>query len=143
MSSLTSKALCIVINFLVLWSICLSSSIVYFKNGPENLTRSTAQAFLPLMKFLLGFLKISRLSEAFFCYFPFHLGSCDGVCYQYSQVLVISLLFKGSKTFPYLLVLFFPQFSFLLFFEHGAFSMQNFILSSGCIFSGVSSWCNG
>ena len=50
-SSFRCKALCI--NFLVLWSICLSSSIVHLKNGSEYLTRRTAQAFFPLMRFLL------------------------------------------------------------------------------------------
>ena len=39
-----------VISFLVLWSICLSSSLVYFKNGPEYLTRNTAQVFIPLIR---------------------------------------------------------------------------------------------
>ena len=38
-SSLGCKALCNVISFLVLWSICWSSSLVHFKNGPKNLTR--------------------------------------------------------------------------------------------------------
>ena len=42
--------LCIVIIFLVLWSIC--SSLVYFKNGPEYLKRGTSQVFIPFMKFL-------------------------------------------------------------------------------------------
>ena len=46
MWSLGFKALCIVINFFVLWSIC-------FKNGPEYLIRRTAQVFIPLMRFLL------------------------------------------------------------------------------------------
>ena len=32
------KALCMVISFLVLWSICLSSSVVLFNNGPEYFT---------------------------------------------------------------------------------------------------------
>ena len=35
MSSLGCKAFCIVINFLVLWSICLSSFLIHFKNDPE------------------------------------------------------------------------------------------------------------
>ena len=37
MSFLGCNALCIVINFLVLWSICQSSSILNFKNGSEYL----------------------------------------------------------------------------------------------------------
>ena len=38
-SSLGCNALCIVISFLVLWSICLSSSLVHLRKGPEYLTR--------------------------------------------------------------------------------------------------------
>ena len=51
-SSLECKALCIVISFLVLWSICLSS-LVHFKNGFEYLTRGTAKVFIPFIRFLL------------------------------------------------------------------------------------------
>ena len=52
-SFLGYKALYIVLSFLVLWSICLSSSIVHFKNGPEYLTPGITQVFIPLMRFLL------------------------------------------------------------------------------------------
>ena len=38
-SSLGYNALCMVISFLVLWSICLSSSLVHLRKGPEYLTR--------------------------------------------------------------------------------------------------------
>ena len=51
-SSLGCKALCMVISFLVLWYICLSSSQVHFKNGPDYLTRRTAQVFISLIRFL-------------------------------------------------------------------------------------------
>ena len=47
------KALCIVISFLVLWSICLSSFLVHFKNGLEYLMREPAQVFIPFIRFLL------------------------------------------------------------------------------------------
>ena len=50
-SSLECNALCMIISFLVLWSVCLSF-LVYFKNGPEYLTRGTAQVFIPLIRFL-------------------------------------------------------------------------------------------
>ena len=53
MSSLGFKALCIIINLLVLWSVYVNSSLVYFKKGPEYLTRETIQVFIPLMKLLL------------------------------------------------------------------------------------------
>ena len=51
-SSLWYNNLCMVISFLVLWSICLSSSFPHFKNGPEYLTRGTAQLFISLLRFL-------------------------------------------------------------------------------------------
>ena len=37
MSSLSCKALCIVTSFLILRSICFSSLLVHFRNGPEYL----------------------------------------------------------------------------------------------------------
>ena len=73
-SSLECKALCIVISFLVLWFICLSSSVVYFKNGPEYRTRGTAQVFISFIKFLLyslassGFLVLLRYAFSTFSF---------------------------------------------------------------------------
>ena len=52
-SSLGCYALCMVISFLILWSICLSSSLVNLRKGPEYLMRGTAQVFIPLIRFLL------------------------------------------------------------------------------------------
>ena len=52
--SLGCSALCMVISFLVLWSICLSSSRVHLRKAPEYLSSGTAQVFIPLMRFLLG-----------------------------------------------------------------------------------------
>ena len=52
-SSLGCNALCMVISFLVLLSICLSSSLVHLRNGPEYLMRVTSQVFIPLISFLL------------------------------------------------------------------------------------------
>ena len=61
-SSLGCNALCMVISFLVLWSICLSSSLFHLRNCPEYLMRSTAQVFIPLIRFLLlSFVLISFL----------------------------------------------------------------------------------
>ena len=74
---LECKALCIVINFLVLWYICLSSSLLHFKDGPEYLTRRTAQEFIALMRFLLqrlvlnSFLILLRYSFLIFLSFLF------------------------------------------------------------------------
>ena len=47
------KALCMVISFLVLWPICLRSSLVHFKNGFEYLRKGTAKVFTPLIRYLL------------------------------------------------------------------------------------------
>ena len=38
-STQVCEALCIITSFLVLWSICWSSSLIHFKNSPEYLTR--------------------------------------------------------------------------------------------------------
>ena len=51
-SSLGCYTLCIVISFLVLWPICKSPSLVYFKKGPQYQTRGTAQVCIPLIRFL-------------------------------------------------------------------------------------------
>ena len=60
-SSLGCNALCMVISFLVLWSICLSSSLVHLRKGPEYVTRGTAQVFIPLIRLLL----LSFVSSSF------------------------------------------------------------------------------
>ena len=46
LSSPGCNALCNVINFLVLLSICLSYSLVHFTNNPEYLTKGTDQVFI-------------------------------------------------------------------------------------------------
>ena len=65
------------IYHLFLWSICWSSYLVHFKNGPESLTRSTAQLFIPLMIFLLRSLVSSSflvlLTYYFFSFFSFRI----------------------------------------------------------------------
>ena len=84
--SLGCKALCIVVSFLVLWSIYLSSSLVHLKNNPEYLPRGTAQVFIPLMSF--KFPRSEKTSLNFF----FHLRLFHGVHFQYFQVLVIIII---------------------------------------------------
>ena len=80
------KTLFIVIIFLVLWFICLSSFHVHFKNGPDSLTKGKTQVFIYLMRFLLQ--KFSCSSNILFFFFFFHLHLFDGVCFHYSEVLV-------------------------------------------------------
>ena len=77
MSSFGWKVLCIVSNFLVLWSICLSSSLIHFKNGPGYLTRETTQVFIPFIRFpQQNFVSISFLIILRFSYF-FHSSLFD------------------------------------------------------------------
>ena len=68
---------CMIIGFLVLWSICLSSSLVHFRKGPEYLTRCTAQVVIPLIRFLLdSFVSSSFLDLRYsfeFCFLFQHL----------------------------------------------------------------------
>ena len=52
-SCLGYNALCMVISFLVLWSICLNLSLVNLRKGPEYLTRGIAPVFIPLIMFQL------------------------------------------------------------------------------------------
>ena len=80
-SYLECNALCLVISFLVLWSICLSSILVNFKKGPEYLTRVTARVFIPLIRFP------SRV-EIFFLNFVLYLHLFDGVIFQDGHVFV-------------------------------------------------------
>ena len=54
-----------VISFLDLCSICLSSSLVHFKKGPEYLTRDTAQVFIPEIRILLDSFVSSSFSRWF------------------------------------------------------------------------------
>ena len=60
-SSLGCNALCMVISFQALWSICLSSSLVHLRKGAEYLTKDTAQVFIPFIRFLL----LSFVSSSF------------------------------------------------------------------------------
>ena len=69
---LSDKVLCIVIYFLVLCFIRLSSSLVHFKNSPAYLTMKIVQVFIPFLRFLLqtlvsrSFLILPRFSFLIF-----------------------------------------------------------------------------
>ena len=96
-SSLGYHALCMVISFLVLWSICLSSSLVHLRKGSEYQTRDTDQVFIPLTRFLLG----SFVSSSF----------VDLQRYSFRILSFIStcLMITASKILKYLLVSFSPS----------------------------------
>ena len=109
--SLGCKALCIVMIFLVLSSICLSSSLVHFKNG-------TAAEF--------GFKKSSCFSDELF----WVLGRVDISGYltlSASIIPVYFVLFKCSDAFLIWQFYFFRCLSFLTFHnQHGTFSHAKF-----------------
>ena len=90
MSSLRCKVLRIVINFLFLWFICLSSFLVYFKNGPECFTWGMLMLFQ--LQSLISKCFPVRLRYSFlFSYISvFH-----SVRFPDFQVLVIFLLFPN------------------------------------------------
>ena len=52
-SSLGCKDLCVIMRFLVLWSMRWSTSLLHFINGLKLFTRWTAQIFIPFKIFLL------------------------------------------------------------------------------------------
>ena len=122
-SSLVWKALCIVMSF-VLWSICGSSSLVYFKNGPECFTWGKNQVFIPLMRFLLcslassTFLVLPRFSFLIFhssplvwwCPLLIFLSICK---FLFLQTFWFSLIFRHYR-FP-LFIMNLAHFSLLLF----------------------------
>ena len=92
-SSLGCNALCIVMSFLVLWSICWSSSFVHSKNGPGYLTRWVLQAFTLLMSYFIHRLVSSNFHVLQRYYFKNFLSP--------SLVWGCSLLiFPGTCKFP-------------------------------------------
>ena len=99
--SLGCKTLFIIKSFLVLWSICLSFSLVHFMNGPRYLRKGTAKTFIPLMRFLLyslvssSFLVLLRYSFLNF----FHLYLFDSICFQYSQIFLSFLFSEHTDLF--------------------------------------------
>ena len=93
MPSLGCKVLCVINNFFVLWFIHQSSSLVYFKNGPEYHTRWAAKIFIPLMQFLRIFLisKIFLVLRKSFLIFSFLLIYFIGSAFNIPDYLKVSL----------------------------------------------------
>ena len=97
MSSLECMVLCIVINFLVLWSICMGSSLVLL--NPHKLDIPGVYSFDEIPTAELGYQKLSRSSEIRVFYSFFHLHLVDGVRLQYPQVLVLFLFSERPASF--------------------------------------------
>ena len=96
-SSLGCNAPCIVISFLVLWSICLSSSLVHLRKGPEYLTSVTAQVFIPLTRFLLE----SFVSSSFLVLlrYSFWILSFISTCLMVSASIIIIIIIYSFRVF--------------------------------------------
>ena len=129
MSSLVSKALCIVLIFHVLCFIFLNSCFVYFKNGPEYLIKGTAKMFIPLMRFLQQSSVTSRFF-VFLSYF-FLLFYLSFLLVWWSLLpIVLSicnfLFFQAFWSFPDLTVLFILLFLFSYFHYNHVTSYINF-----------------
>ena len=89
--------LCIVINILVLWFICLSSTFVQWKNTSDDLTMTNTQMFIPLMRFLLpNFVSSFPVLPKLLFILSLHY---DCVHFWYLQWLVISFCLYHSNTF--------------------------------------------
>ena len=77
--------------FFVLWSICLSSSPVHFKKGPEYLTRGTAQVFILLVGFLLdSFVSIIIIIIIIII-----------ICYLYTYFIIIIIIYIDYYLYTY------------------------------------------
>ena len=123
--SLGCKALCVIINLFILWSIWLSIFLVHFRSGSEYLTRWVDQVFIPLMIFLLQIL-VSISSRVLLRYF-------------FRNFSFVSVWWCPFPTFPStsnfsfsLSVLLLSEFSA---FSFNSFSFANFLYLKGTIFS--------
>ena len=97
------------ISFLVLWSFCLSSSLVHLRKGLEYLTSGTVYVFILLIKFLqLSFVSSSFLVLLIYSFWIYHFVLFDGSCLNFwdEACWFLSLRFFGLLSSSLLL---FPQ----------------------------------
>ena len=135
-SSLRSKAQCIVMGFLVFWSIC-SSVYVHFKNGPEYLTKGTVQVFISFIIIL----PYSLVSSSFLFLLRYFLNFFlfGGVYIQYSLVFVRclcpSILILLNLVISFFLLCVVYRFSFLAWcsFLYQIPSMSRLYIFTSCI----------
>ena len=85
-SSLGCNALYMAISFLVLWSICLSSSLIHFKNGPEYFTSGDSSGIYPFDKVFIESFSNKRWLMAF------HWSLSDSNSLQISRTLLSILV---------------------------------------------------
>ena len=91
------KTLCIIFDFCDLWSICLGSFLVHFKNCLVYLTRGTylrVDSTDKISTTELGFEKYSRSFAVLFLTFSFNF-----FLFEYFQILEIFFFSKSSDVF--------------------------------------------
>ena len=104
---LRCNSLCLVINFLDLWSICLSSFLVHLKNGLVYPTRGNDQVFIALMRFYCWawFWSTSWFVSAFLCLlslFPSSFPSFKSSLCILDLVILILIIILVSHYYHYI-----------------------------------------
>ena len=124
--------LCIVLNFLVLWSIYPRSFLVPFWESSRESYKWGCRCFLlfdEMFVIELGWEKFSRFSDADFSDFFFlHFRIFDVVCFHYSQIHVVLLFYKALK-WCFFILLFYSFYCFFLpifYNEHATFLNAKF-----------------
>ena len=99
--SFRCKAWCIFINFLVLWSLCLSLPSVQFKKDPDNLFKGTSKIFIPFDEIFCCKVWFREVSLVFwetrfllFLIFPLYYNCC---CCFHFKIFLLFVLFFFSK----------------------------------------------
>ena len=94
-SCLGSNAFCLIINFLILWSICLIFFLFILKIILSNF-QGCLHRCLSLLWYLCRCAYFPELSHTFKIDFYFHPYLLDGIRFHYFQIAVIVFLFKRS-----------------------------------------------
>ena len=134
------KALCIIINILVLWSICLPLSIFGMVQGILERGSPRSLSIWRVFCRRFWFWEVLSFIGSTLLLFFFHLRSFDGVHFQYSQVFVFFLFSKRSDSFLIWHFYSFRYFPFSIFhYVHGTFfyaGFHSYILSvySYCLY---------
>ena len=92
MSSLGCNAIFMVISFLVLRSICLSSSLVHVRKSPEYQTRGTAQVFIPIVRF-----RRERFVSNYYYHYYYYYYYYYFISYKFFERVLTSGLLVKSK----------------------------------------------
>ena len=128
-TSLWCKGLCIVIKFLILWFICLSSSLIYFKNSHKYLTRGVSQEFNLLMRFLQQSLRSRNVLVHLRYTFP--IFSFVSACLVVAAYIIPNYNYfffvQACLFFLDVCFCFLPLCLFTFHYQYGTFFLSNFI----------------